>query len=162
MNWETVGPWLVSNWIALAALLLSLWLALAKYLTGRRANLAVRMGKSPDGSGSADLLIVTNHGPSEAKRIDATFKRTDGEEWKGFNHKDAFPIPVLAPGDEYVVSAYVVIGTGPYVTSHLSWRDGRFLRQKRDSTLSTTGLPLGMSSQAMTSRMAARLGQLSV
>ena len=145
MDWATVGPWLVSNWIALAALLLSLWLALAKYLTGRRANLAVRMGKSPDGSGSADLLIVTNHGPNEAKRINATF-----------------PIPVLAPGDEYVVSAYVVIGTGPYVTSHLSWRDGRLRRQKRDSTLSTTGLPFGMSSQATTSRMAARMGQLSV
>ena len=164
VDWTAaVGAWLLDNWIALAALVLSLWLALAKYLTGRRANLAIRMGKSPDGSGSADLLILTNHGPNEARRVDATFKRIDGEEWSGFNDKaHAFPIPVLAPGDEYVLSAYVVIGTGPYVTSHLSWKDGRLRRQKRNSTLSTTGLPIGMSSHAMTSRMAARLGELSV
>jgi hypothetical protein len=32
----------------------------------------------------------------------------------------------------------------------ISWKDGRLSRQKRDSTLSTTGLPFGMSSSALT------------
>ncbi|WP_104174855.1 hypothetical protein [Arthrobacter sp. Y81] len=126
----------------------------------------MRFAKTSDYKYRADRLIIVNHGSASAKNIKLTLtveleavasKVRDGvvhvpgqeagkQQWKPWRELDPFPIPLLAPGASFHLPVRVIgnqLGEAAFAHAKLKWRDKRLLAQSWESTVSSTGPPLG-------------------
>jgi hypothetical protein len=127
-------------------LAVALWTARRQWQTGRRAHVTAWFAKTPEGTGAANRLIVVNTGAAEAREVSVTFTDMTGQPWEPhWAGEDSLPLPLplLAGGDQLHIPIFIILGGPQYVRVALRWRDQRRGVQKRETTLSVTGIPLG-------------------
>jgi hypothetical protein len=140
--------WIGTNLVALLAFFLAAWTARRQLLAGREAHVVVWFGKTPEGSGMADRLVIVNTGAGEAREVSVSFTTLNGGPWGGLRiaGEDPLPLPLLSSGDQVHMPIHVILGNGEYVRATVTWRDKRRGVQARKTTLGVTGIPLGDAS----------------
>lgn len=156
--WELLRDRSLTTIAAFGSLAISSYLLFRMVWSERKANIEVRYEEAsltPHFSSSmrnTDIdyrIVLVNHGPHEAKRVDLKVFRNDGQPTEAVNQvmvaSDAdheqvsltpLPIPALNPGQTYHLPFVTAIGNRPY-SAILTWRDGRLRTQERNIWLST-------------------------
>lgn len=145
---RAVVGWIAENIVALLAFFLAAWTARRQFLAGREAHVVVWFGKTPEGSGMADRLVIVNTGAAEAREVSVSFTTLTGDPWHGLRMggEDPLPLPLVSSGDQVHMPIHVILGNGEYVRATVTWRDKRRGVQTRKTTLGVIGIPLGDAS----------------
>jgi len=145
LNWEMTTSETISNLVAAVALVFSVIALLRQELRNREADVSLWFGKTVEGAGASDRLVIVNHGPAIAHTISAEFYNENGDTWELRTQTgEPFPISILSPGDEVHIPMMVIMGTAHYVRARLTWKDRRIGQQVRETTQSLTGIPIGV------------------
>ncbi|MHA7275544.1 hypothetical protein ACX80O_03295 [Arthrobacter sp. Hz1] len=133
----------LAAWVALA---ISLFLLLRGLLSNREAHLTARF-HAESGKHPRTFIVISNHGPAEAREIHVSFAGEDGKEWVPHTqgHDIRKPIPFLGAGDLYRQSLLIPMDDHGLITLTLSWKDKRLKRQERRSSALSFGMPEHLS-----------------
>lgn len=137
---QSLRSWVATNAIALVAIVLSVagfwWGTLGPERRRRKAEqlafIEVRFEVYPVTRTGArgevvvsnrDRFVLHNHGPAAATDVSITRVETDGAQASKLLRDVRFPIPRLAPGQEFHIPAFATFGTGLPHTVEIQWTD---------------------------------------
>lgn len=132
--------------IALVALLLTVGSSVSRWVGGRRAEVTVNVEVAQyvafEKLKDQTRFVVENVGQRIARDVDVSFDLMPADSPKpmfGGSGRSAFPIPLLAPGHPAHIPVVFVARTATTFEIVVTWKDGRFRRQKRTVTISRAG-----------------------